>query len=390
MGHDRHAQFGQGVREQSRGARSCVGSDTRCRTRHLAVHGVQFLPSTNGGITLENEFGQVYAEISNAGFAGGVVTNTDFSAAQVATYDADAAAASASIFSTTSSTIQRPVFNYNLFFSYGQSLSNGTQGFPALSVTQPLDNIMWGQSVGPAANGATSVDFVPEGDALFHPLIATVEATGGGLASPATVATYDFSVTGNSNPGETIVEGALNTFRKLWLQNYGLTADQNRLFVGNACGIGGQTIEALSPGASPELFNRIRDLISGVMAVVPSGKTFGVAGVLFDQGQQNYGETGAGATYAFYYAALVSLIGAIAPSSPRQPARPRPCRFILCRVAPGSRATLTTSRSARRSCRYRATSMASISRSAPMRRRTKAVATFRRTAIAGAATRSVR
>ncbi|MFH3574940.1 hypothetical protein WAI05_21600, partial [Acinetobacter baumannii] len=55
-------------------------------------------------------------------------------AAFIASMDNLALAGSSSIYNRLVTGIQRPVFDFNLIITYGQSLSTGTEGWPALSV----------------------------------------------------------------------------------------------------------------------------------------------------------------------------------------------------------------------------------------------------------------
>ncbi len=184
-----------------------------------------------------------------------------------------------------SRTAARPVWDYNHVIAYGQSLSSGWEGWPALSVQPRHDSLMIGDSVhGTSEHGA---GFEPAGEAVFRPLAATVMSNGarGELLSPEAVAALK---PGNPALGETILEGALDFWRG---RQMALRASRNddsfagRL-VATSCGVGGRSIEQLSFGKGP--FNRPR--IAAETARRMAGATqasYGIAALLWLQGEGN-------------------------------------------------------------------------------------------------------
>lgn len=202
--------------------------------------------------------------------------------------------------------IQRPVANLNHIVWYGQSLASDQEGWPALSkVAKALyDNLMLGDSCRP--NSRTDPTFTPLGTAVLNPLKAVVQTSdGSALMSDADVAALP---RGSVNEGEGAVACA-NFFRKLWLQSQGLMQDSNRRLVLSNCAVNGRTIEQLSKGASPELYNRVREAISRVKTIASSQSlTYRVAAFTWLQGEWNYG-TGYGGndTLAGYKALLAQL-----------------------------------------------------------------------------------
>ena len=91
--------------------------------------------------------------------------------------------------------------------------------------------------------------------------------------------------TDQTNRGEESSVAALNTWRRMQLDMRGLAADSTRQLVAGNCCVGGQAIAALSKGASPELFNRMRDLATGVKTrATADGKTVGHVLTAFCQG----------------------------------------------------------------------------------------------------------
>lgn len=93
---------------------------------------------------------------------------------------------------------------------------------------------------------------------------------------------------GAPNEGEGAV-ATVNMLRALFLRHMSLLTDPSRSFVLASCGVNGRTIEALSKGASPELYNRVREAVTKIKAIAVSrGKSFGIGAILFDRGQWNY------------------------------------------------------------------------------------------------------
>lgn len=167
---------------------------------------------------------------------------------------------------------------------YGQSLGNGTEGWPRLSTVQPLDNLMFGDSVMPAS--PTAAVFTPRNGAALKPLIATCCDANGNALTDSQVAAL---APGTIAYGETPVEGCLNSWRRHHLDRLGLSSEPNRLFVGSATGVGGRTIAQLSKGASPELYNRFYTAMTGVKAVADAeGKSYQVGCIVHMQGENDY------------------------------------------------------------------------------------------------------
>ncbi|MBL2144840.1 hypothetical protein ELI85_31110, partial [Klebsiella pneumoniae] len=120
-----------------------------------------------------------------------------------------------------------------------------------------LGNLMLGNSVRP--NSKTSPSFTPLGVSSLTPLKAVVQSiTGSSVLTDAEVAALS---PGAGNEGEGAV-AAVNMLRTLFLQHMSLLEDPDRLLVVSSCGVNGRTIEALSKGADPELYNRITQAVS--------------------------------------------------------------------------------------------------------------------------------
>jgi hypothetical protein len=197
--------------------------------------------------------------------------------------------------------LARPEFGLNHVLAYGQSLATGWEGWPALSTTQPFDSLMLGASVRPAEEQAPHwrpMVGPVAGEGLLRPLVATVQAVpGGALLDPAQVAALP---RGNVAMGETVLEGAINTWRGR------MERRSDRVLLASACGVGGRSLEQLAKGARPELFNRLRECVAaGRQAAAAAGRSYGVVALLFLQGEHNaVGVSGAVAAKADYKALL--------------------------------------------------------------------------------------
>ena len=179
------------------------------------------------------------------------------------------------------------------FFGYGQSLAGGFYGEPLLSITQPYDNLMIGQSTHAVSHAVDNTDWVPVGtpDANgiypFEPMTATIS----GPYFPA--------------PGETPGEGAINFLRRAYLRRLHLNANSNCRFVLTNCAAGGKTISELQKGADPETFNLLRTAATCVKASAESmGLSYQVGGVIFTHGEDDVLH---GTSYADYLSGLKTL-----------------------------------------------------------------------------------
>jgi hypothetical protein len=193
-----------------------------------------------------------------------------------------------------------PTFGINHVIAYGQSLSSGYEGTPALSSTPRLDCLMLGESVRPVSDWVP--DWAPVGEAELQPLVATVQRLAdGALLSAAEVAALPADRT---LLGETVLEGALHHWRAAMP-----AADGEHLLAASSCGVGGRSLEQLSRGAVPELFNRLRDCARLVRAAaLGQGRSYGVVALLLLQGENNnWGLGGATADRAAYKALFAQL-----------------------------------------------------------------------------------
>lgn len=203
--------------------------------------------------------------------------------------------------------IARPVYDYNILITDGQSLSNGTEGWAALSKTikSALNINMFGDSVRPKnENGST---FTPLNGAEIRPARAVVQdliapPDGGNLMTDEAVAALP---RGANNFGETVDIGAMWMWREMQLQFRGLATDERKIVAVN-CGVGGQIIERLSKGHSWGFYNRIISAVTQVKAIADAeGKTCGVVGFLYLGNEYNYDSTKGGTTDRAEYRALL-------------------------------------------------------------------------------------
>lgn len=187
------------------------------------------------------------------------------------------------------SDIERLVFALTLIIGDGQSLETSQEGYPALSTTvyENLGNLMFGDS--PRPNSRTAANFNPVGSAVLKPLKAVVQTSdGSAIMTDSAVSALPAS---SPNEGEGMVS-AVNMLRSLWLRHINQLTDSARSLILASCGVNGRTIEALSKGASPELYNRVREAVTKIKTIADAqGKTFGIGGIFFDQGQWNYNPT---------------------------------------------------------------------------------------------------
>lgn len=202
--------------------------------------------------------------------------------------------------------IERLVFALTLIIWYGQSLSTDQQGFPALSKTvkASLGNMMLGDSSRP--NSRTGANFTPIGDAVLNPLKSVVQtANGSAVMTDEEVSALDPDA---PNEGEGAV-AAVNMLRTLFLKQMALLTDPSRVLALSSCGVNGRTIEQLSKGASPELYNRVREAVTKIKAIADGeDKSFGIGAICFLQGEWNYNPNYGGDTTRAGYKALVEQL----------------------------------------------------------------------------------
>lgn len=174
--------------------------------------------------------------------------------------------------------------------SYGQSLSCGTQSFPAkLLTTTILTRVTGGKMIGDSVYPTSLVDpsFTQIGTLALNPMTATVRGTGDGTLLNA-AAQYALAPSAG-NLGEGLLEDAVAVMDYFRLRDLNQTSGTAR-FIGYAAGVGGKTAAELSKGASPSLYTRttagatlakgLASTVSHLAMIYDQGGTDGAVGTL--------------------------------------------------------------------------------------------------------------
>lgn len=146
---------------------------------------------------------------------------------------------------------------------------------------------------------------------MLRPAVATAQNNDtGAILSAAQQAALS---PGDGTLGEEPGLAACLFARDLQLQHFALASMDDRKLVISNCAVGGRTIEQLSKGASPELFNRLRVMsAAGKAAVQAANLTYGIPEVLWLQGEYNYvPDFGGSNSKSSYKAKLAQLISDI-------------------------------------------------------------------------------
>ncbi|HIG6889801.1 sialate O-acetylesterase [Klebsiella pneumoniae] len=254
----------------------------------------------NGWLTLEDADGFYKILADKNGVLVGATSNPlDLSVA-----DAQNKLYSQNIRGQYNSEVQRLVSGLNHLLIYSQSLGTYQEGWPALSKT-PIagyDNLMLGDSIRPSSR--LNPAFVPLGEPVLKPMRAVVQTLSG--KAVLTDAEEAALPAGAQNEGEGGVAMA-NFLRKLWLQKNNLESDSTRRFVTTCSGVNGQTIEALSKGATPELYQRPLQAVQQVKALAGAA-SYSIGALLWIQGEWNYSSSyGGDQTKAGYKAKMHTL-----------------------------------------------------------------------------------
>jgi hypothetical protein len=222
--------------------------------------------------------------------------------------------------------LARPDRAINHVLTYGQSLATGWEGWPALSLLPRHDSLMLGRSVRPRHENAPH--WRPLGSAALERLVATVQEIDGGLLTPEQVAGLP---SGALAMGETVLEAAVSALRRAMLEakqgRPWLADPTGRRLLASACGVGGRTLEALSRGAAPDLFARLRECMEAGRAAAEGVRLdYGVTALLFLQGEHNNwalnGSTGERVPYLALMRNFVRDFAAVAVQASAQPVPP--------------------------------------------------------------------
>ncbi|WP_156835233.1 hypothetical protein [Klebsiella quasipneumoniae] len=209
--------------------------------------------------------------------------NSDSEAILIANAAALSAVAGVAANTFRVSNYQRPRKKLNIYLTYGQSYSIGSDSERLLSTSQYFANLTLGTNPRGenTSSGASVYTFSPTGGEVLYPLIES------GTESP--------------------VSGLINTLKWLHNESLGVDNDEDHLFAGAATGVSAVSIASLTEGANPERYNRLRTALSGFAnAAATAGYDACVAGVIYIQGEADNTST-----YDVYYAALQNLFNQI-------------------------------------------------------------------------------
>lgn len=264
----------------------------RQTSEYLENSAGKFIPADNNDYVIEDEHG---FHIFSAMQSGSPTSTEDKTAARdayIAKMDNLALAVSSAVNNTLVTGIQRPVFDFNLVITYGQSLSTGTEGWAALSneAFEAENVLMFGDAVRPTTDRDTGGSvWSPVGGAALKPLRAVTQAIGGG--SILTAAEEAVLTPGATNEGETFDVGAVNFWRRLQNDFRGLSVNPERKIIVLNCGVQGRTVEQLSKGNPLNHYNRVIQAVTKVKAYIASQyptASVGITAFLYAQGEWNY------------------------------------------------------------------------------------------------------
>ncbi|MEH9219179.1 hypothetical protein [Klebsiella quasipneumoniae] len=264
----------------------------RQTSQYLENSAGKFIPVDNNDYVIEDEHGFHFFSAMQSGSPTSAEDKTAAREAYIAKMDNLALAVSAAVNNTLVTGIQRPVFDYNLVITDGQSLSTGTEGWAALStVAFEAENLlMFGDSVRPSTDRATGGStWNPLGGAALKPLKAVTQSIGGG--SVLTDAEVSALPPGAVNEGETVDVGTVNFWRQLQNDFHGVSVNPARKIIVLNCGVQGRTVEELSKGHPYNHYNRVIEAVTKVKSYIASqqpGATVGIVAFLYMQGEWNY------------------------------------------------------------------------------------------------------
>lgn len=205
--------------------------------------------------------------------------------------DSQALAYSQNVNNTVVTDVQKPVFDYNIVITYGQSLSTASEGWPALSKTaiEPSNVLMFGQAV--RSLDYEAAEWRPVGSETLTGLKAVVQKRGQTDAVILTDSEVAALPAGDQNYGESFDIGATNFWRKMQNDYFGVASNPSKKIIVLNCGVEGRTIQQLSKDASPNLFSRMTIAANKVKTYIASinpNATVGLVAVLHAQGEYDY------------------------------------------------------------------------------------------------------
>jgi len=195
-------------------------------------------------------------------------TNTDIVAELTASAGAQSYGASVIRFHHN----QAPSKKLNMFISYGQSYSNGSDSERTLTLSAYDGCVMLGGTTyGTWGNNGA---FSPTGSAVFKPLIASEK--------------------------ESHSVGMVNELKRLRNRAHGVASDTDHLYGSMELGIGSRSIQQCIDGDAWGRFTTGIDLL--VTTAASAGYKFCIAGLINLQGENDVGQT-----YDYYYGKLGEL-----------------------------------------------------------------------------------
>lgn len=242
--------------------------------------------------------------------------------AALALRDAENQAISAAAAQGMNLSIERVAEGYNVVVTYGQSLSTGMEGWPNLLTTASSGALMVGSSVRGTTPGVAS--WTPTAPGTLQPLASSCQdnSTGAFLDATAQAALTD----PDNTEGETLDVGAVNTWRRLWLDQRGISSDPDRLMVAVNTGVANRAISRLSKGASPELYQRPLDAVQAVKDLADAASVpCRVVAIFYAQGESDIWDLTDKATYK---AALLQLRNDLVADLSAITGQTRPPAFI--------------------------------------------------------------
>ena len=177
----------------------------------------------------------------------------------------------------------------NLIVGLGQSLMTAQECWPYLPRTAESRTFMMGSSVRPSTFNQPG--FTPQGSAVLNALVSTVEAQTNTSRTPLSDAAIAALSAGNGAEGESILTAAVRQLARGYADQRG---DLTPAFVAANAAVSGRTIEALSKGASPDLYSRGTGALTALKGIVDPGGTlnnYQVAAAIIAQGEWNYNST---------------------------------------------------------------------------------------------------
>ncbi len=297
--------------------RSFGTPETRVDDQGIIFRDWRFTVSSNAGLELADKYGFVYARVGNNSEEGAVIPSASAILETVDKYgfiyfkqdtsgkilglpnngqsnvdlqyeyrNAKNLAYSQSLKGKVNSELEGLVHGLNLILTYGQSLGEGAEGWPALSKVGSVVQgaLMLGDS--PRPYGGQIPAYNPVNNSNLNELRAVTQTSQGPTLTPEQEAAL---APGNTNLGETPDVSAVKFLRMLFLKHHGLSVDNTRKFVAANASVGGKSIEQLSKGATPELYLRTVQGAQKLKAVADAQSlSFGIAAMIFIQGEYNY------------------------------------------------------------------------------------------------------